>query len=243
MATKKQVISYGFMITAPPQVHFAFNPWRFTLTKNNDAADEVATIVFAGETREPYDGAAEFDVQRYVQTKFDGIPDERLKAIDYAQPLAGYGLYAGFGEAMSLYDADDKLLETHLAMDWFSNEQGWYALWGAISRGEEYGADETLRWWVNYPFTVDFLSLSDEFGIELDAGLPETDPLTGDSLTIWKSFAASGPSVRLFSPSAAWKEATAEGAAEDGDDGDGNASRWPEIMDAASIKVRVSDHV
>lgn len=102
---------------------------KVTCTSKNNAS--------YSETRKLKDQRAEFDISRIMQV-LAGDPDEIMRRLDYAAPSLAE-LFA---------------LEIQVAGEIVMTTEDIQALHGALDAGEVYGAPATIRWFMNYPQTI-----------------------------------------------------------------------------------------
>lgn len=145
----------------PNTVHFSNVPAiiRVRYSENYDSASDVVTVTAAfgdskvyTEDRVVHELSATFDIRRFLQSVFDGI---NIDTVDYN---AGMWIdnpnFQKVNVVVSSKRASDEIHILHT----FSTD----AIFGNIERGESTGGNIRRRWFVNYPFTLDFFAKEGE---------------------------------------------------------------------------------
>ncbi|MBQ5923095.1 MAG: hypothetical protein IIW91_07140 [Alistipes sp.] len=161
----RTITTTNYKMQYPNATHFAFVPAVIHLT--DVAAYKQATVVVQSttsarsytETRDVFNGAVYFDVQRAIQMCFD---DNTRTEIDYLAKFTDNPLKHTVRVSVTLINDTGNMAIDDFLID---------ALWGYIRVGESSGGDMRRRWFVNYPFTVDvFTKYGDEFDITVNDG-------------------------------------------------------------------------
>lgn len=152
------------VVKYPNATHFAFVPAIFKITKIPTEYDRLEMILTDRQTqnsyneeREPLNGTAYFDIQRYLQLLFSDVVHEVL---DYSKDFIDSPLKKA--ASVTIY--------------WYRNGNQYYlgtfgidAIWGAISARESSGGIMRRKWFVRYPFTVDvFAKNGTSFDVQVD---------------------------------------------------------------------------
>lgn len=156
--------STGTVVEYPNATHYAFVPAIFKITNIPEEYNKLQAVITDRQTnktyyeeREPFNGAAYFDIRRYLQLLFSGIAHG---TIDYSQLFM-----------------DSPLKKTaYITIYWYRNNSQYClgtftvdAIWGAISARESSGGIMRRKWFVRYPFTVDvFAKAGTTFDVQID---------------------------------------------------------------------------
>lgn len=154
----------GTIVEYPNATHFAFNPAIIKITGIPAKYDTLGVTIYHRETdtyyreyREPFRGAAYFDIRRYLQIIFNAVAHSNIR----------------YGEAF----VDSQLKQTaRITVSWYSGNMTQAlttfdidAIWGAISARESSGGIMRRKWFVRYPFTVDvFAKNGTSFDVLID---------------------------------------------------------------------------
>lgn len=156
--------------TYPNTVHFSNVPALVRVAWDNPDGllfvPENVTITLTdatgrvyAETRAVFNNEVVFDIRRYLQTAFSNAALDR---VDYSGEMWAANNNLRTIEAVVAYTGKDG--ETVVVVN-FSTD----AVFGNIERGESTGGNIRRRWFVNYPFTLDWwVRGKDEFSVIVD---------------------------------------------------------------------------
>lgn len=162
--TGKRVCTY------PNTVHFSNVPALVRVAWDNPDGllfvPENVTITLTdatgrvyAETRAVFNNEVVFDIRRYLQTAFSNAALDR---VDYSGEMWAANNNLRTIEAVVAYIGENG--ETVVVVN-FSTD----AVFGNIERGESTGGNIRRRWFVNYPFTLDWwVRGKDEFSVIID---------------------------------------------------------------------------
>lgn len=162
--TGKRVCTY------PNTVHFSNVPALVRVAWDNPDGllfvPENVTITLTdttgrvyAETRAVFNNEVVFDIRRYLQTAFSNAALDR---VDYSGEMWAANNNLRTIEAVVAYIGENG--ETVVVVN-FSTD----AVFGNIERGESTGGNIRRRWFVNYPFTLDWwVRGKDEFSVIVD---------------------------------------------------------------------------
>lgn len=156
--------STGTIVEYPNATHFAFVPAIIKITGIPAKYDTLGITIYHRETetyyreyRDPFEGAAYFDIRRYLQILFDDLEHSR---IDYDPMFADSPLKRTARVTVHWYTGNSQQALVTFDVD---------AIWGAISARESSGGIMRRKWFVHYPFTVDvFAKNGTAFDVQVD---------------------------------------------------------------------------
>lgn len=167
---KIQNTTGGRVCTYPNTVHFSNVPALVRVAWDNPDGllfvPENVTITLTdatgrvyAETRAVFNNEVVFDIRRYLQTAFSNAALDR---VDYSGEMWAENNNLRTIEAVVAYTGEND--ETVVVVN-FSTD----AVFGNIERGESTGGNIRRRWFVNYPFTLDWwVRGKDEFSVIVD---------------------------------------------------------------------------
>lgn len=156
--------SAGTVVEYPNATHFAFVPAIFKITKIPTTYDKLEMVLTDrqaqqsySEEREPFNGAAYFDVRRYLQLLFNNVAQG---VIDYSKAFVDSPLKKNIYATIYWYRNGSQFYLGTFGID---------AIWGTISARESSGGIMRRKWFVRYPFTVDvFAKNGTSFDVLID---------------------------------------------------------------------------
>ena len=156
--------STGTVVEYPNATHFAFVPAIFKITKIPTTYDKLEMVLTDrqaqqsySEEREPLNGAAYFDVRRYLQLLFNNVAQG---VIDYSKAFVDSPLKKNIYATIYWYRNGSQFYLGTFGID---------AIWGTISARESSGGIMRRKWFVRYPFTVDvFAKNGTSFDVLID---------------------------------------------------------------------------
>ena len=156
--------STGTVVEYPNATHFAFVPAIFKITKIPTTYDKLEMVLTDrqaqqsySEEREPFNGAAYFDVRRYLQLLFNNVAQG---VIDYSKAFVDSPLKKNIYATIYWYRNGSQFYLGTFGID---------AIWGTISARESSGGIMRRKWFVRYPFTVDvFAKNGTSFDVLID---------------------------------------------------------------------------